>query len=181
MPWALPLACLSLRTVDNTQPDISEKGEGIRGFAKACVAEARRNVSISRRNLIFDAAVLFACFLLFEGNNLVLKPLCASYAQSGMVGYLIQCHLNDFIGGVAFLAYVNLLLDLVKPDVRFRKLAPSLIFIFCCGLFWEVVAPTFVPGSTGDVLDLIAYVVGAAAYVVLNRALGSRDSKPLGS
>lgn len=176
--------------MDNAQPDMSERGEGmqnsgegegVRGFAKACFAEVRYNARLSKRNLIFDAAVLFACFLLFEGNNLVLKPLSLSFAQSDVVGYLVQCHLNDCIGGVAFLAYVNLLLDLVKPDVRFRKLAPSLIFIFCCGLFWEVAAPAFVPGSTGDVLDMVAYMVGAAAYVALNRVSGTRDTEPMNS
>ena len=77
---------------------------------------------------------------------------------------LFKNHVNDFIGGIAFLAYTNVLLALVKPDKMIKSPLVTLAFIFCCGLFWECVAPLLVPGSIGDPLDLASYVLGGCAY-----------------
>lgn len=65
------------------------------------------------------------------------------------------------------MAYTDLLLDLVKPDMRFKRLVPTLVFMLICGIFWEGVAPMFVPGSTGDALDVLAYLLGACWYLLL--------------
>ena len=77
---------------------------------------------------------------------------------------LFKNHVNDFIGGIAFLAYTNVLLALVKPDKMIKSPLVALAFIFGCGLFWECAAPLFVPGSVGDPLDLASYVLGGCAY-----------------
>ena len=68
------------------------------------------------------------------------------------------------------MAYSNLLLDLVKPDMRFKRVVSTLAYMLFCGVFWEAIAPSFVPNSTGDVLDVVAYLVGACCYLLLAKA-----------
>lgn len=67
------------------------------------------------------------------------------------------------------MAYTNLLLDLVKPEARFKRILPIVIFMLFCGLFWEFVAPLALPTSTADSFDLIAYELGAVVYYGINR------------
>lgn len=68
------------------------------------------------------------------------------------------------------MCYSNLLIDLVKPEVRFKKLTSVLLFILLCGLFWEYVAPLFVEGSVTDPLDVASYALGGFLYWLLMKA-----------
>jgi len=136
--------------------------------------EAGSNIQASRRASIFDACVLAACCALFYSNNLMLKQAIAPDAT--LLSLLVHNHLNDFLGGIAFLGYTNLLLDLVRPCARICKLPFCLGYIFLCGLFWEYLAPAFVPNSIGDPLDLIAYTCGGGTYWYLAQLM--RIGKP---
>lgn len=91
-----------------------------------------------------------------------------------LLSLLVHNHLNDFLGGIAFLGYTNLLLDLVRPCARICKLPFCLGYIFLCGLFWEYLAPAFVPNSIGDPLDLIAYTCGGGTYWCLAQLMRIR-------
>ena len=153
---------------DQALTESTQGSAGLSGFLKACFSELRYNIKRSGRNIVFDAMVLFACFVLFESNNLLIKPWISSMPSGGMIETIILYHANDLLGGIAFMAYTNGLLDLVKPDVRFKGLLVTLLFMLFCGLFWEVAAPHFVPGSTGDLLDIAAYLLGAWFYWGLN-------------
>lgn len=142
----------------------------------ATCSQLRHNAKLSGRSLALDTSVLAICFVLFEANEYLVKPWHSS-SDGGLMGYLIQCHANDVLGGIAFLAYSNLLIDLVKPDVRFKRLPTVLVFIFLCGLFWEIAAPAFVAESVGDPIDLLAYMLGGCLYWLLNTAV-SKGRKP---
>lgn len=145
-------------------PDASCGTGGPAGFVRSAARELAYNASRARGALVFDLAVLAFCVMGFYGNEYALKPFIATTFSGSMGAYLVQCHLNDFVGGMAFLAYTNLLLDLVRPDMRIRRLATSVAYLFLCGLFWEYAAPLFIKASTADPLDLGAYVLGAATY-----------------
>lgn len=79
-----------------------------------------------------DALVLAVSLGVYALNELVAKPLLLGHAAgSGIepgaaaaIALLLKNHFNDFLGGVAFLAYVNLLFALVKPDRMIRRAAP---------------------------------------------------------
>ena len=144
---------------------------GLRKFVVATCSQLHHNAKLSGRYLALDSSTLVICFVLFEANELLIKPWYSS-PDGDLVGYLLQCHANDFLGGTAFLAYTNLLIDLVKPDVRFERLPTILVFIFLCGLFWELVAPAFLADSVGDPFDLIAYMLGGCLYWALSMAAG---------
>ena len=81
-----------------------------------------------------------------------------------LAAVLFKNYFNDILAGIAFMAYVNPLLALVKPSKMIKSPLVTLVFIFCCGLFWECAAPLFVSDSVGDPLDLASYVLGGCAY-----------------
>lgn len=157
---------------DSSADNIQASANPFSRFLRASLAELKYNASRARKCLILDAAILIARFALFEVNNLIVKPMLSA-GEGGFLNYLMQCHANDFLGGLAFLAYTNLLLDLVKPESRFKKLITIMIFILLCGIFWECVAPIFIADSVGDPYDLLAYAIGAASYGLLSRTAQS--------
>lgn len=126
---------------------------------------ARRHLRFERKGLRFDAGALLSGFLLYELNNLALKPL----AMPGVAGIFLGGHLNDVVCGMAFMAYTNLLFDLVRPRLRQERLAVIAPYILACGLFWEYVAPLLLKPSTSDPWDVLCYVLGGSLYWLANR------------
>jgi hypothetical protein len=108
-----------------------------------------------------DAVIVSICLILFLVNTIVVKP---HLATSGLIPLIVRGYLNDVLAGLAFAAYTNILFGLVKPVYRMRRLRVIAPYILCCGLFWELAAPLFIKPSTADLLDVVAYVVGALAY-----------------
>ncbi len=98
---------------------------------------------------------------------LVLGPL-ALYALNQQVktrvtvrvlGDLLRCHANDYLGGIAFAAYLNLILSLSRwPEKRLRRPGELVVLGLLCGLCWECIAPLFLPDSVGDPLDVVAFM-----------------------
>ena len=135
----------------------------------------------------FDACLLVAALALFAVNEHLVKPVAlgavladgmfagneALAAGFSFMKAVVLGHLNDFLGGIAFLAYTNLLIALVQPRYRIRRFYVAMIFIFCCGLFWEYAAPLFVPDSVSDLWDVLAYCLGGAAYWAITKMWGA--------
>ncbi|MFD0703711.1 hypothetical protein [Slackia equolifaciens] len=133
-----------------------------------------------------DACLFVAALALFAVNEHLIKPAVlgaasasGSLAEGGSAAgfsfaeLIILGHFNDFLGGLAFMAYTNLLISLVEPRFRIRNPFIGVAYIFCCGLFWEYAAPLFVPDSVSDPWDVLAYSLGSVAYWVV-RTVGSR-------
>lgn len=140
------------------------------GFLRPIVSELRHNARVAGPALWLDSSILVVCAVLFFlCDNVLIGAVADKYPDSA-ASYLLSCHAIDAIGGCAFMAYTNLLLDLVKPDMRFKRVVSTLVYMLFCGVFWEAIAPSFVPNSTGDVLDVVAYLVGACCYLLLAKA-----------
>ena len=133
-----------------------------------------------------DACLFVAALALFAVNEHLIKPAVlgaasasGSLAEGGSAAgfsfaeLIVLGHFNDFLGGLAFMAYTNLLISLVEPRFRIRNPFIGVAYIFCCGLFWEYAAPLFVPDSVSDPWDVLAYSLGSVAYWVV-RTVGSR-------
>lgn len=133
-------------------------------FLSESLLYIRGNFESVKFNTLIDLGILTLCAILFYANEYLITPFI-SYSASGTIWYyLITSHANDFLGGVAFMTYTNLLLSLVRPELRFKKLASIAVYIFFCGLFWEYIAPLFVANSISDPLDILAYLIGATLY-----------------
>lgn len=72
------------------------------------------------------------------------------------VGFVFRNHFNDFLGAIVFISYVNILL-ISKKYQPFKTVPALLLWGAVCSLFWEGLAPCFLPYSTADWLDCIAY------------------------
>ena len=69
---------------------------------------------------------------------------------------------------MAFAAYLNLVISLSRwPERRLCKPLQFILAGLLCGLAWEGIAPLVLPDSTGDWLDVAAYVLGMLTYWLL--------------
>lgn len=86
-----------------------------------------------------------------------------SYIDIPVIGYLCKCHLNDYIGGIVFPAYVNILLYRAK----YRPIKNCFIIafmMFLCGVIWEYIFPYLFSYSVSDIFDVLAYLLGGITY-----------------
>lgn len=112
-----------------------------------------------KRNLTIFA-IVFPVYLL----NRIIK----TYIEIPILGYLCNCHLNDYIGGIVFCIYLNMLLVFCrrKPVTLLSHLC---IIMICVSLLWEYLFPLILPYSTSDILDVAAYMLGTFTYYMCIR------------
>lgn len=110
-----------------------------------------------RTNLVI-LAVFFPIYLI----NRCIK----TYIDIPFIGYLCNCHLNDFIGGIVFCIYLNILL-LLNNKNPISKFSLLLGIMMPVALLWEYFFPLFLPYSTSDILDVVAYLLGTVTYYML--------------
>ena len=77
---------------------------------------------------------------------------------------MMRYHLNDLCGGVLFPLYVDMISAVIKKRRLITSLPRALSLSAACSICWEVIAPLFLPYSTGDPLDAVAYTLGIIAY-----------------
>lgn len=102
----------------------------------------------------------------YLANRFILKR----FIRSGILGIIIQNHLNDFIAPLVFFPYVNILLSYSKySDWSLRSFAAILSTGLACSVFWEAIAPLLLPYSVGDLLDCASYLLGSLCYWLSTR------------
>jgi len=97
-------------------------------------------------------------------NRFFIKP----YISIPVLSYLSKCHINDFFGGIVFCAYYNIIMLYAEKNPA-EKFLEIFVVIFIVGLTWEFIFPLFLPYSTSDIYDLLAYVLGGTAYYFIKR------------
>ena len=134
------------------------------GFLGNCVSDISRisylrNMWLNKKqkkDLLFFVVPL----ILFQVNELIKADV-----QIPVFGYLLRCHFNDYLGGISFAAYLNLVLSLSNwTSFRLTKVRHFLVASLFCGICWELLTPLFMQTSTGDVWDVIAYTLGMLTY-----------------
>ena len=104
--------------------------------------------------------------LIFQVNELIKADV-----QTPVLGYLLRCHFNDYLGGISFAAYLNFVLSLSNwTSFQLTKIQHFLIAGLLCGIFWEIITPLFMKSSTGDGWDFVAYIIGMLTYWFLAQA-----------
>lgn len=84
------------------------------------------------------------------------------------LGYFLRNHYNDFLGGVSFIAVVNIILFFSIYN-KIKKLKIILLIALICSIFWELITPIFLSDSTGDFWDVISYSLGFTVYWIIKR------------
>ena len=112
--------------------------------------------------------------LLYLLNRFVLKRL----VTEGLFYEIIQWHLNDDLGEIVFLCYVNILMK--QGGYRRVVRLPEILFLalLTC-VTWEYILPHFIQYSTPDVKDCFAYLLGAMTYwAIQRRKIYAEQCKP---
>ena len=122
-----------------------------------------------KKDLLFFIVPL----ILFQVNELIKADV-----QTPVLGYLLRCHFNDYLGGISFAAYLNFILSLSNwTSFQLTKIHHFLVAGLFCGICWEVITPLFIKTSTGDAWDIIAYILGMLTYWYYGRKLASKTNK----
>ncbi len=89
-----------------------------------------------------------------------------SYINIPVVDYLCKNHLNDFLGGIVFCAYTNIVI-MISHRRAMHRLKFIIPYITICGICWEYIFPLFLSQSTSDFWDVISYALGGFVYYLL--------------
>ena len=118
--------------------------------------------------------LLYVSMLMYLLNRFVLKRL----VTEGLFYEIIQWHLNDYLGEIVFLCYVNILMK--RGGYRRVVRLPEILFLalLTC-VTWEYILPHFIKYSTPDVKDCFAYLIGAMTYWTIQRwKIHAKQCKP---
>lgn len=115
------------------------------------------------------------CFLLplllYVINRFILKRIIGD----SLIGYILRCHFNDYLGGICIIAYINIVLSCgVYSKYRITRLIPAIMIGILCGILWEYGFPLLFPRGTSDFWDVIAYTLGASTNILVLQRIWSR-------
>ena len=130
---------------------------------------------VSKQNVI----VLLCIACLYCVNRFWLKETISL----PVISYVLKCHFNDFLAGIAILAYINLMLSISKYHNKAILTFPKGFGVALgCGLLWEYLLPIFFPHGTSDIYDVLAYLLGGVSYISIIHLISRRtqsQNKPL--
>lgn len=120
------------------------------------------------RNIVIGAIFL----TIYVINRFFIK----SVAPDNIVGDIIRFHFNDYLGGIVFLAYINGLISCLHTSIkRIESFKNCVLCGIVCSFFWEGLAPLFLPYSTADIRDCLAYVLGSITYWLILICISNFD------
>ncbi len=125
-----------------------------------------RNMRLNKKQKK-DLMFFIVPLILFQVNELIKADV-----QIPVLGYVLRCHFNDYLGGISFAAYLNFILSLSNwTSFQLTKIQHFLIAGLLCGICWELITPLFIQSSTGDFWDAIAYILGMLTYWFFSEVL----------
>ncbi|NLM45185.1 MAG: hypothetical protein GX200_00080 [Firmicutes bacterium] len=125
---------------------------------------------LARKEFAFHLGLFSACIHLFLVNKYCLKRLINHP--------FLHFYFHDLLAPLLLLSYSNMLLAWFNfRGRRIRSLPAILLLVLAAGLFWEYVTPLYLPHSTSDPLDLLAYLAGGMLYWLLVSFSAPYDQK----
>ena len=111
-----------------------------------------------KRKNIGLIAITLALYLInqFIKTRITIKP----------IKWFLSCYFNDTIGGITFMAYCGIMLEVFHR--KMMKLWQILLLMACCGFFWEYITPLY-RNTISDPWDILAYVCGGFIYWLIIR------------
>lgn len=107
--------------------------------------------------------IFIICLVIYFVNRLTNDTYYIPY-----LSYVLRYHFNDYLAGIVFLAYLNIILGISKyKQIRVLKWIPVIFTGIIIGTFWEYITPIYKSDSTSDVIDVICYILGAISYKVI--------------
>ena len=81
---------------------------------------------------------------------------------------VFQYHFNDYLGAIVIMAFTNFMI-IYSGRSAITSFQGVLAAGALCSIAWEVIAPWFLPYSTPDWRDCIAYLVGMVTYYLITK------------
>ena len=123
-----------------------------------CIGDLR-NMRLNKKQKK-DLLFFIVPLILFQMNEWIKADV-----QIPVLGYLLRCHFNDYLGGISFAGYLNFILSISTwTSFQLTKIRHFLIAGLFCGICWELITPLFMQSSTGDAWDVVAYIFGMMTY-----------------
>lgn len=117
---------------------------------------------VRKKNII----ILIVTLSIYSFNRFYLK----SIIEIPVLSVILKNHFNDFLAGVAFLAYLNFILSYYKMGkYQVNNFRSAILIAFLCGIFWEFITPLYKDNSTSDWLDILAYMLGSSSYILTTK------------
>lgn len=106
--------------------------------------------------------IFIVCLVIYFINRLTNDLYYVSH-----LSYVLRYHFNDYLAGIVFLAYLNIILSVSQYDyIRILKWSQIIFIGIIIGIFWEYITPIYKTDSTSDIIDVICYIFGAVSYKV---------------
>lgn len=122
----------------------------------------------ANRCIIVLVAVLYAI------NRIYLKQAI----DTPVLHYILNCHFNDYLAGIAIICYINLALDLFGYRERtICTYRAAILTTLACGLVWEYALPALFPHGTSDLYDMVSYLLGGCTYIFLPNTIAKTKHK----
>ena len=116
--------------------------------------------------------MLLGLSALYGVNRFILLPRLAALVKSeqgtDLLYRLISSYGADVLAGAWILCFLNLIL-VWSGRKPVHRIAPAMLFVLGCGIFWEYVTPLYLSRSVGDPLDIAAYLAGCCVYLIFEK------------
>ena len=99
------------------------------------------------------------------GISVIVYGLNRSFLISnckGVIGYFMQCYLNDLVAPVFVLSLSSIILKWAGYELH--RFGTIILIGAFAGFVWEFVIPLIKPSSITDSYDLVCYLIGTIGY-----------------
>ncbi len=114
-----------------------------------------------------DFIILLLSMTIYVINRFFLSKIDFNYITETILRY----HFNDFLAPIVFMSFINIYIDFFRVDKKYKikRLKVVMCLSIVCCIAWELVAPVILKRSTGDILDCLAYIMGAFLFWIIMR------------
>ncbi|MDP2813863.1 MAG: hypothetical protein Q8S15_03240 [Erysipelotrichaceae bacterium] len=102
-------------------------------------------------------AIILTIILFGAINQLFLR-----YNLPGSFGIFLDYYFNDVLASILILTWTDALLSL--RDQRLDNYVHIFLLTLAIALFWEYITPLYHTGSTTDLWDVVAYLIGGIIF-----------------
>lgn len=115
------------------------------------------------RTVAFNLKLFIVCLCIYALNRLTNQLYYVPYAS-----YVLRYHFNDYLAGIVFLAYLNIILGIsVYKEYSVVRWDLVILTGIIIGIFWEFITPMYKSDSTSDIIDVFCYILGAISYKLI--------------
>lgn len=92
------------------------------------------------------------------------------------VHFLCSSYLNDFVGGIFYIAILNTIFYYFMNKKAITSLIYIEIVLLICGIVWEYITPFFRKSTVTDIVDILVYMFSGVIYwLCISKAIRKKE------